>query len=141
MTTHRLGRVRRGFAIVLALSLSLSLTMAMPALAQSGAMATMMRVNDYRLYRTGMENGDKGSTQTLFNFLLGMQATLRASGDAYVARGAKRRICMPADAKSFDMIVAIDRELARNAALWDGRRDADIGLLVIAAFAERWPCK
>ena len=133
----RLRRGGRGLAYCAVMA-----TMAAgPAVAQSSAPMSMLPIDGYHMVRNGMEIGDKPSITLMFYFFVGLRQSLMALDDAYVAAGAKRRICIPPTVEMRDLLMATDEELARNAAHWNARKSESIVPVAIQAFVKKWPCK
>lgn len=99
----------------------------------------LMTIANYRIAREKLEN--RAAFEATYSYFFGMRASIAASGDAYVERGAKRRICFPSDGDALDLIKAADEELERNAAAWKDRQSENMGLVAVQAFARKWPCK
>lgn len=132
----------RAVASVVALfAILVSFVVATSAMGQQTRSDTQMSIRDYRQLMDAMRSGDEGSGGILYFFFFGLRSALTASGEAYAANGARKRICMPSDLRTFDMFAAIELELERNAAVWKDQSEADIGLVANRAFAHRWPCR
>lgn len=83
----------------------------------------------------------RSTFEILYFYYVGLRAAIIASGDAYAARGAKRRICFPAKLEFLDLIKVADAELERNSAMWLARPYDNFGMLAFKAFEQQFPCK
>lgn len=116
-----------------------------PAMAQSGATERplpepILSIADYRGLNVAALGGLKSSYEALVWFVFGLRTTLTATSDAYVAAGAKRRICIPSDVRHGDLLVVINDEMEGNRAYWEARRKESVVPMAIQAFARKWPC-
>lgn len=128
-----------GMGRMLGFSMLVAISFAAQTVAQASSMP-MVSINDYHMMRNDAAVGDRRGATSMFYYVFGLRLSLMALDDAYATEGARRRICISPTAETGDLIDAIDEELVRNAAYWNGRPGESVVPLAIQAFARKWPC-
>lgn len=101
----------------------------------------LLTVDTYLLLDELAHTGHKPSFEALTWFIYGLRTTLTAGSEVYVANGAKQRVCLPSNVPPGDLLTAIREEAELNPADWNARKDDSATLLILQAFARKWPCK
>lgn len=127
--------------LVLAGAILLAMTAgALPAAAQ-GPRPTedQMPVDDFRMLHFG-SSMVKDLRLHLHHYFAGLRVALTTVSNAYVANGARRRICIPPEVETDALIDMLADELEKNAAYWDRRPNWPVVPVAVDFFIRKWPC-
>lgn len=101
----------------------------------------VLSVDGFDTFYTMVMVGHKPGFEILFFFFSGLRTTLMATSQAYVAGGAKPRICIPPDVETDELFNATQAELERNPSYLKTNKEGSIVPIALQAFARKWPCQ
>ncbi len=133
---------RAGCGAAVALSV---LGAAGPAIAQSNKILPVtpeltLAVREFDVFYSMATMDNKRGAELLYYFFAGLRTALMTTSAGFVAKGEKRRFCIPPDAELHELVNATHEELERDRAHWEVRKDESVVPLALQAFARNWPC-